>query len=54
MASFIAFFKSIVEFLGLAKYFTNLFKKTEIQKEIDAENNIEAEKEKVKHDGRPQ
>lgn len=54
MAQFIAFFKSLVEFLGLAKFFVKLFKKTETQKTIESENAVEKEKEKVKESGRPE
>lgn len=53
MAQVIAVFKAIVEFLGLAKFFVKLFKKTETEKTIELENDVEKEKEKVKHDGRP-
>ncbi len=53
MAQFLAILKSVLEFLGLAKFFYKEFKKTPIQKDNEIDAEIEAEKAKAKKEGRP-
>ncbi len=53
LASIVAFFKALVEFLNLSKWIYAETKKTESQKEGEIEANNGAEKEQVKKEGRP-